>query len=170
MTVYLSSPANSLTVRGHRLELVPLGGDRHRFRGWIDFLGKADLVAELAGGGPGRMEDQVLLPIQQLDLTGELDIVAGPEGYDITTRERPAYAEIAMQSRLGNQLLTLCDLMTILTGGDCSGLVTAFGRVRLPLPRPGETYLLPADRLTLEERDLLDGYLQRAAATGATER
>lgn len=163
MTIYLSSPANSLTIRGHHLELEPLGGPRHRFRGWVDILGKADLVAELAGA-PGRMQDQVLLPSQRVELAGEVDIVPSPEGYDITTRQLPTHAEIAMQSRLGNQLLSICDTMTLFTGGDCSGIGAAFSRVRVPLPPPGETYLLPTADLTAEERALLDGYLSGVAA------
>jgi hypothetical protein len=164
LTIHLSSPANSLTVRGHSLELTPLGGERHRFRGWVDFLGKADLVAVFASGGPGRMEDQVLFPTQQLEIQGEVDVVAGPAGYDITTRRLPEFVDVAMQSRLGNQLLSLCEVMTILSGGDCSGLGAAFGRLRLSLPPPGETYLLQADQLTSEERALVDDYLRRATA------
>jgi len=162
MTIHLSSPSNSLTVRSHELSLEPLGESRHRFNGRIDFLGKADLVAEFDSALPAGVEDQVLLPIQQVELEGEVDFVKMPGGYDITIRELPAEVEIAMQSRLANQLVTLCDVMTILTGGDCSGLNAAFSRVRLPLPPPGETYFVADDQLTSEERRLFDDYLAAA--------
>ncbi len=162
LKIVLSSPANSLTIRAHELEFEPLGGGVHRFRGMVDFLGKADLVAVFEATVPGRLEDQVLLPIQQVELEGELEIVRVAEGYDVTTRKLPEYADIAMQSRLGNQLLSICDVLSIFTGGDCGGLAQAFSRVRLPLPPPGETYRVRADELTAEERGVLDGYLDSA--------
>jgi hypothetical protein len=162
LTINLSSPHNSLTIRGHRLELEPLGGPRHRFLGWVDFLGKADLVAKFAGGLPGGVEDQVLLPIQKVELEGEIDFVKMPGGYDVTLRQLPAHLDIVMQSRLANQLMSLCDMLTILTGGDCSGLGAAFSQVRLPMPAAGETYFLAEDQLSLDERRLFDDYLAAA--------
>ena len=162
LTIRLSSPSNSLTVRGHELQLEPLGGPRHRFSGWVVFLGKAELVAEFDSAMAGGIEDQVLLPIQKVSLEGEVDFVKMPGGYDVTIRKLPTHAEIAMQSRLAGQLVTLCDMMTILTGGDCSGLDTAFSRVRLPLPKPGETYFVAEDDLTAEERQVFDDYLAGA--------
>ena len=166
LTILLSSPNNSLTIRHHEVELEPIGGHSHRFRGMVDFMGKADLIAEFGGGLPGRLEDQVLLPIQLIELEGELEIVRVADGYDITTRRLPDHVDIAMQSRLGNQLVSLCDVLTILTGGDCSTLATAFGRVRLPLPPPGETHRLTAEDLTAEERQILDDYLSSVVGTG----
>jgi hypothetical protein len=159
LSIVLSSPANSLTIRAHELELEPLGGGLHRFRGMVDFLGKADLVAVFEATVPGRLEDQVLLPIQRVELEGELEILRVAEGYDVTTRKLPEHADVAMQSRLGNQLLSICDLMSIFTGGECGGLEQAFSRVRLPLPPPGETYHVRAEELTAEEREILDAYL-----------
>jgi len=162
LTIKLSSPANSLTIRSHSLELEPLGDSRHRFRGRIDFLGKADLIAELDSKLPGSVEDQVLLPTQEIEIEGEVDFVKRPGGYDITTRKLPTHADLAMQSRLGIQLVNLCDMLSILSGGDCSGLDAAFGRVRLPLPPPGKTFFLSDEDLTVEERLRLDDYLASA--------
>lgn len=162
LTIVLSSPANSLTIRAHELELEPLAGGAHRFRGMVDFLGKADLVAVFEATVPGRLEDQVLLPIQQVELEGELEILRVAEGYDITIRRLPKHVDVAMQSRLGNQLLSVCDLLSIFTGGDCGGLAQAFSRVRLPLPPAGETYRVGDDELTAEEREALDRYLAAA--------
>jgi len=162
MTINLSSPTNSLTLRDHWVELEPLGGGVHRFRAMADFLGKADLLAEFEASVPGRIEDQVLLPIQQVEIEGEIEIVRDAEGFLITTRKLPEHAEILMQSRLGNQLLSLCDMMSILTGSDCSGLSEAFTRVRLPLPKPPETYRIGLEELTEEEFLRLDDYLRSA--------
>ena len=159
LTIRLSSPSNSLTIRSHKLELEPLGDSRHRFHGWVDFLGKADLVAEFASGLPGGVEDQVLLPIQEVEIEGEIDFVKMPGGYDVTVRQLPAHVEIAMQSRLANQLVSLCDVLTILTRGDCSGLDAAFSQVRLPMPASGEKYFIADDQLTPEERQVFDRYL-----------
>lgn len=168
LTILLSSPSNSLTIRGHELELEPLGDSRHRFRGWVDFLGKADLVAKFTGAMPAGMEDQVLLPIQQLELEGEVDFKKMPGGYDITVRQLPTHAEIVMQSRLAGQLVRVCDMLTILSGGDCSGLDAAFSRVRLPLPAAGETYFVADDQLTADERQAFDDYLRVPGAAAPT--
>jgi len=167
LTIELSSPANTLTIRDHALELEPLGGGVHRFRATVDLLGKADLVAVFAAAVPGRIEDQVLLPIQHLEIEGELEIERVAEGYDVTTRRLPDHVEIAMQSRLANQLLSLCDLASLFTGGECGGLTAAFDHARLPLPQPGETYRIDGAQLTPEERDLIDRYLATAAPAGA---
>lgn len=159
LSIQLSSPANSLTIRHHQLRLERLEGNRYRFYGMVDLLGKADLVAEFDAVMASRLDDQVLLPIQQLELSGEVEIVRDTGGYNVTTRELPEHVEIAMQSRLGNQLLSLCDLMSIFSGGDCSSLEQAFSRVQLPLPPAGETYRIELERLTAAEIELLDGYL-----------
>ena len=162
LTINLRSPSNSLTVRSHDLELEPLGAARYRFHGRVDFLGEADLVAEFAAGVPGEIEDRVLLPGQVVELDGEVDLVKMPGGYDLTTRRMPAALELEMQSRLGGQVVKLCDMMSFFSGGDCSGLGTAFGKMRVPLPPPGETYFLADEQLTPEERQLIDGYLAAA--------
>ncbi len=159
MTIELSSPSNSLTIKSHRLELEALGDGVHHFRGAIDFLGKAKLIARFGETMPGEIQDEVLLPTQTVELEGEITIVRDDGGYDLTTVRLPEHAEIAMQSRLASQLLTVCDLMTVLAGGDCSGLERAFGRVRLPLPPPGRTYRVEAEELTAEERAMIDDYL-----------
>jgi hypothetical protein len=164
LTINLRSPSNSLTVRGHSLELEPLGAGRYRFHGWVDFLGEADLVAQFAASVPGEIEDKVLLPSQVVELEGEVDLVKMPGGYDLTTRRMPAAMDLQMQSRLGGQVVKLCDMLSLFSGGDCSGLGASFGRVRVPLPPPGDTYFIADEELTSEERQLIDAYLKVAPA------
>lgn len=161
LEVRLHSPANSITVRSHRLELDPVSDGSFRFVAVASVLGKAQLVASLdAGGVPAELADEVLLPIQDVEVAGRAEVRRTAEGYEVVPRELPSHVALAVQSRLAGQLVTWCDLSSILVPGlECAGLDQALSRVRLPLPEPGETYFLEATRLLPEEQATLDGAL-----------
>jgi hypothetical protein len=169
LNVRLRSPANSVTVRSHRLELDPLPDGTVRFVVTASVLGKAQLVAELdAGGIPAELADEVLLPIQDVEVTGRAEVRRTADGYEVLPRELPSHVTLAVQSRLGGQLVTWCDLSSILLPGlECGGLDQALSRLSLPLPPPGETYFLEASRLLPEEQATLDAALGAAPPPAA---
>ncbi len=159
--VRLRSPANSLTVRSHRLELEPLPDGSVAFLATASVLGKAQLVVELdAGGVPAELADEVVLPIQDVEVAGRAEVRRTEEGYEVVPRELPSHVALAVQSRLAGQLVTWCDFTSILLSTlECSGLDQALSRVRLPLPAPGETYFVEASSLLPEELATLDAAL-----------
>ncbi|MGH9464343.1 MAG: hypothetical protein ACRD0X_01770 [Thermoanaerobaculia bacterium] len=161
LEVRLRSPANSVTVRSHRLEIDPLPDGSVRFLASASLLGKAQLVAELdAGGLPAELADEVVLPIQEVEVAGRAEVRRTAEGYEVLPRELPAHVVLAVQSRLAGQLVTWCDLSSILLPSlECGGLDQALSQVRLPLPAPGETYFVEASRLLPEEQATLDAAL-----------
>lgn len=156
--VRLRSPANQVTVRSHRLELDRQADGSVRFAASVALLGKAELVAELdAGGLPAVLADEVLLPIQQVELAGRAEVRRLADGYEVVPRELPAHVALAVQSRLAAQLVTWCDLSSILVPGlECGGIEQALSSVRLPLPAAGEAYFIEASRLLPEEVAALD--------------
>ena len=89
----------------------------------------------------------------------------GPSDYLVTPLEMSRQIQLQIKSRLAGDLANWCASIPLisLTGADCSGLRNALSQVSVPLPAPGETYLLPYTELTPEERRALDGYLDEAA-------
>ncbi len=159
MTIELSSPSNSLTIDGHRIEVEPLGDGVFRFRGSVDFSGRGELIARLGGTVPAQLQDVVELPSQTFALEGEVGIVRDDTGYDLTTVSLPAEASIEMKSQLAASLVGMCELMLMLAGGDCSAVDAALGKVTFPLPEPGETYRIDGETFTAEERAAIDALL-----------
>lgn len=165
LTVRVASPSNTLILRSNAIELEPQPDGSHRFRASASFLGKARVIAELdAGGTPGQMEDEVVLPPQELVVEGRALVSRVPEGWEITPLELPEFAEITIQSRLGSQLVSWCELMSVFTPGlSCQPMLDAFSKVRIPLPAPGEPQLLDASYLDPDEVAAVDAYLEEAA-------
>ncbi len=163
LTLRLTSGRQVVALRRHRLELSPAGSGLHAARLEVEFLGKADLQAEVdVGGAASRLEDEVIVPLQTRTLEGRVRLERARDGFVFTAVELPPTFEVDISSRLGNQLLTLCDQMTILLAGlDCSGFARSLTRVSLPLPAPGETFELPDAELAPEERAALQRYLAR---------
>jgi hypothetical protein len=161
LQVRLRSPTNSVTVRRHRLDLEALPDGSVRFQATASLLGKAQLVAELdAGGTPAELADEILLPIQDVEVAGRAEVRRTPEGWEILPRDLPSHVDIAVQSRLAGQLVTWCDLTSILVPSlECGGLDQALSRVRLPLPAPGERFFVEASGLLPEEQAVLDAAL-----------
>lgn len=160
MTVRFTTPSQVLEVRDHSLELTPEEGHRHRGRFHIALQGQAHLIADLdLAGMPGRLEDDVTLPAQEVELDGVIDIERTAEGYLVTMVELPPDVELAIDSRLGGQLASLCKSLSLLGALACRGVDDAFSTLRLPLPEPGTTYTFDDADLTPEERRQLDEYL-----------
>jgi len=161
ITIHLSSPANSLVIRSNSLELDPVGDGTYRSSVAVDFLGKGDLVArfETDAGTSSQLEDELVVPRQTLRLDGRVKFRRVPLGWEVTALELPAEAQIRINSRLANSLLTLCGQLSAFLGFDCDGLDASLSQVRVNLPEPGSIFLLEEADLTPDEARLLDSYL-----------
>ncbi len=167
LLVRLAAPEAALRVSEHRLRLTPRPDGSHDVWAELQFSGSGTLVADLEVAGLStRQTDQVLLPRQSQTQQGVVGLEKGPDAYLVKLLEMPKRVRLQIRSRLAGDLANWCAAIPLisLTGADCSGLRTALSQVSVPLPAPGETYLLPYTELTLEERQALDGYLDEAAA------
>jgi|GEM_PF-1665126 len=168
LTIYLTSPRNALIVRGHTLELQPLGDGTYRGRMTVDLLGSGDLVARIdtGNGGGDPMKDTVVLPRQTVEVSGRVRFHRVPEGWEVTALALPEETEVTIQSRVINSLVTMCEQLAAFLGLDCGGVGHSLTHVAVPLPPPGTVFLLQASDLTADEVDLLDGYLGTSPGTG----
>jgi hypothetical protein len=168
LTLRLASPENALDVLEHRVRLEPLGDGSHRAELTAAVRGRGRLVADLsvAGGAPGRLVDEVVLPAQSVAVEGRVRLAPGAEGYTVVPLELPRAVYLEIESALAGRLVGLCSGVALLVpgGADCRGLERALGRVTVPLPEAGEELLLPYAALAAAERDRLDRYLARAGA------
>ncbi len=161
MSVELVSPANLIQVHRHELELEAAENGGHRARLLIELEGWADLRARFDFGGiPGEMQDMVTLPLQTRSLEGEVDLERIDGGYLVTVVEAPSHAELEIESELAGRLVQLCEGMRLLVPGlDCGGVERVFSVVRLPLPKPGESFVIRDSALSDAERRQIDAYL-----------
>lgn len=161
MTVRLSSPENRLTLRTHRVTLTPLSDGTHRAEFVADFAGRGRVIADVSmgGGSPTRLQDEVVVPPQTRTVVGRVLLARGTGAYEITPVEMPERVAIAIETQLGGSFANLCDSFALLLQLDCSGVRGMLNNAQVPLPGPGETYLLLDERLTPDDRKKLDAYL-----------
>jgi len=161
MTVRLSSPENRLTLRTHRVTLTPLSDGTHRAEFVADFAGRGRVVAHVSmgSGPPTRLEDEVVVPPQTKTVEGRVLLARGAGGYEITPVELPERVPIAIETQLGGSFAALCESLALMIQLDCTGVRGMLSTAQVPLPGPGETYLLLDERLTAEDRAKLDAYL-----------
>jgi hypothetical protein len=164
LRIDLSSPHQEISLLRHRLRLVPRADGTHDAELWTRFRGQGRLEARVALSGLGagqRFQDDLVLPDQAQTLRGRVRIERGRDGYLVTTLELPPETEVRIQSRLAGELLAWCDRMASLPFSplQCGGLDRALASATVPLPRPGQTYLLADADLTPEDRRGLDAYL-----------
>jgi len=167
MTIAVRSPANRLDLLAHRLDLTPLADGTHRAHFVAEFSGTGELVADVGVGGVvSQLEDTVTVPRQQTVVDGRVRLARDGQGYEITPVELPEAVEVRIESRLAGRFGTLCDSLSLLPGTmlDCGALRAGLSRARVPMPDPGETYLLPAECLNASLRQRLDAYLGLATA------
>lgn len=162
LTLRLRSPSNVVRVDGHRLRLEPLGDGAFHGRLDLTVRGGGELVGEVdVGGLVTPVKDRLVLPRQSLEVPARVAIEARPDGFAVTLLERPDRLEVLIQSQLGNRLVGWCEQLGVLLLAviECGQLDRAVTSVLVPLPPPGEAYLLPADALTPEERSRLERFL-----------
>ncbi len=162
LTVKLTLTSHRLEIIEHRLELSPRSDGTHDASVIAQIRGEAHLLARIEIGGlPGELEDQITVPLQEARLAGRLQIERVAAGYVVTPLELPECLELAIESRLGGQLVALCESFSFLALGGvaCEGLDRALSTLRLPLPPPGEARLIEKDELTEREQRQIEAYL-----------
>ena len=163
LTIRLSSPSQTVTVRRHRVGFDPLGGGRFRTAIEVEISGKGSLVADLdfGSGQPQRMTDEVVLPPQTLRLEAEVRVERGKDGYRVTALSLPPAIRVDIRSRLVGDILEACAGLSLLTLGalDCSSVTDALERPSVPLPGPGAELWIADTDLTAEDRAEIDALL-----------
>jgi hypothetical protein len=167
LRIQLSAPKSNLTLRSHFLRLEPGPGGSHTAELRVEFLGKGWLVADVdvAGFTGTRLQDQVTVPAQAATLEGRVKVTREPGAYVVTTEQLPKQIRVKIQSGIGSQIVGFCDRVPTLLGDlDCERLDQALSSAVVPLPPPGESYLLEDADLTAQERQQFETYL--AASRG----
>jgi hypothetical protein len=161
VTIHLSSPRNSLILKGHSVSLHPLGNGLYQASVGLDLLGSGDLTADLVtdAGTSSRLEDLVVVPRQTVRVDGRVSFQRVAGGWDVTALSLPPAVELDIQSRLAGSLVTLCGQMAVFLGLDCDGLDQSLSRVEVPLPPAGSVFYLPEAELTADEVARLEAYL-----------
>jgi hypothetical protein len=162
LTVRLSSPQNELTLEHNGLRLEGLADGRHGTLATVRFSGGGRVRAEIDFGGiPASFESDVEFPSQEVLVGGEVRISRQAEHYELTVIDLPRFVEIELRSTLVDQLVSWCARLSLLVAGDagCDDLGRLLSRPRLPLPGPGESFLVAASELEPAERERLDAYL-----------
>lgn len=170
VTITLSSPQHELHLSDSRLTLTPLADGSHRALLELELAGRGILVADLnAAGAASRFEDELEVPRQRRTLSGRVRIARSGEDYLVTTEALQETFEVAITSRLGSQLVAACKPLSVLAlmALDCDGLERLFSQVAVPLPAPGETYVVEGARFSPEVRARLDAYLARTAGAAS---
>lgn len=166
LTIRISSPRHQVTVHGNRVWLVPRPDGTLEATVEVDFEGGGDLVAEIEGGGATTpFQDTVTAPRQTVRVTGRTRMEGLAEGYLMTVEEAPPTVTLRIRSELATNLVRVCEALAGFLGLDCSGLEAALSVVTVPLPQPGEQFLVPAALLTPEERAYFDHFLPAAPPT-----
>ena len=166
VTVRPTSSASTMELLANRLELTPLGEDQHLADLWVRFQGEADVQAEILVGGfsGGVLTDQVTVPDQERTVRSRIRLERQEDDYLITVVEPPSELSIQIRSRLAGQLVSICEGLTRFTfGSNCEGLDAALSNPRIPMPEPGEEFVLDAGELTAEERQRFEDYLAATA-------
>jgi hypothetical protein len=167
LTLRLSSPANALVLEESRLRLRPEAGGGYGAEVYAAFRGQGRLVVDFdLAGSPGRLEDEMTLPRQSRTVAGRLRLAAAEGGWDVTVVELPPSVAVTLRSRLAGQLVDLCSTVGMFLAIDCTAAGAALQRAEIPLPRPGETFFLPADKLAAPDRPRLDAFLARHGGAG----
>ncbi len=170
LTVELSSPSHTLVLKSNKLLLTPLGegaAAAHQAHLELELMGKGQLVADVEGAGlRTRLQDELFVPPQVLALDGRIRLARGEGGYQVTPLELPRQVEVKIQSKLSNDLLSLCDGVALFTGLDCGALERSLSVATIPLPAVGESYLLADGDLSEADRAALDALLAPPPAAG----
>lgn len=165
LTVRLSAPRSNMVVRNHLLRLEPGVGGSHSAELRVEFQGKGWLVADVdVAGMASRLQDEVVVPPQALNVQGRVRITRDPNAYVITPEQLPKRVRVRIQSGIATDVVGACRGVAVLAGIDCGGVQQALSTAVVPLPPPGESYLLEDAELTAAERRQLDSYLASAGS------
>ena len=164
VTVRLTTPSHNLEVLEHELRLGPVDKRVDAATLRARYQGEAQVVAELElAGMTSEIDDHIVLPLQETEITGLVEIARDGDGYRVTTIETPSHVEIQVESDLAARLEILCRGFAVMTMGnvDCEALDQALSVVKIPLPEPGQEYFISSADLTEEERRQIEAYLRQ---------
>lgn len=162
VSMKVRSPAHRLVIRDHGVELRPRGEGAFDVRVRVNFSGEGDLVADIGlVGAETRMEDHVVVPLQEIEVEARVRFTAVEGGYEIETLELPEVVNVAIESRLGGQLVDTCKSTLAILGINCRGLDAMFSNAPVPMPKPGGHYFISEDQLSDSERRRLNRFLER---------
>ena len=162
VVIRLSTPTYRLEVFEHELQLGAMGEGVDAGRVRARFSGEAHLVAELGlGDVTSEIDDNIELPLQEIDLGGRVELVREGDGYQVTTIETPSHVEIQMESDLAGSLELLCKGFAVMAMGniDCDSLDQLLSRIKVPLPETGRQFFVASSDLTAHERQQIEDYL-----------
>jgi len=167
--VLLRSPRQQLQLSQHHAWIEPAAEGTHSLRIELAVQGSGTINAVLrAAGLEGKLEDELVLPLQTLRLDGRVRLARSPAGYQIALVEAPPSVEVQIQSQLAGRLVPVCRQMAlVLVRFDCAALETALSRIQVPLPAPGTEFLLPIEEVSPDEARALDRYLIDTAKKSA---
>jgi len=169
LSVRLASPRNKIVLRSHRLRLAPTYADgSYAAELQVEFFGKGELTADVDLAGHGRrLQEELVVPPQRKVLGGRVRVARTRDGgYLVTPLSMPRTIEVAIRSRLGDDVVGLCESLAAVpfSSLDCDGLDRALSTAVVPLPPAGEPFRLAARDVTAAERRQLDGFLTATAA------
>jgi len=162
LTIHVASPEHRVTVLENRLTLARDGGGPVDASLEVEFEGEGQIVADLETGGlKNRLEDRVAAPRQTVSVWAKVRFERAGGGYLMTLVETQPTVELEIRSDLAGRLVTLCKVFEKipLVPVDCAGIETALSVVTVPLPGPGEQFLLPGERMTDAEKAFFDRFL-----------
>lgn len=160
ITVQLESPAHELVIHSNQLKLVPQADGSYLAELALRFSGRGELLADIRMGRiPSHLEDELVVPEQTQVLHLQVRFARGAQGYLVTALTMPKSMHVRIQSRIGGNLVAVCNQLGLLLGLNCSGLSRAFTEIDVPLPEAGETYLVEFSQVGEEGRRQLDAYL-----------
>jgi hypothetical protein len=165
VTLTLSSPSQTFTVRQNRAVVTPRADGTFDGRVELDVMGKGFIAGDVDWNGTGtRLQDELILVPQKLVLEGRARIARAPGGYSITALSLPKEVKLRITSKLSVGLVNWCDTAALLpfSGLDCRGLEKSLSEVTVPLPAAGESYFLSDAEIGPDERRRLDALLERA--------
>lgn len=144
----LRSPSQTVHVRSHRARMAPRADGAFDGQLEIELLGKGALLADLEVGGVRRqLSDEVVIPPQTLRLDARVRLSRVEGGYRVLADGLPRRVEVAIQSRVINDALSLCDTAAVLSFGalDCGPLALALSRPAVQLPPEVDHFLSDGD-------------------------
>ena len=157
----LSSPAHRLSIRDHSVDLRPSTAGSYEARIRVNFSGEGDVFAELEmAGAETKLEDHVVAPRQEVEVMARIRFRQVDGGYEVETLELPPSVEVEIESRLGEQIIGVCQSALVLLGVQCGGLDEMFSSATIPLPKAGGTYFISEEQLTPAERVRLNRFLE----------
>ncbi len=162
LTIALSSPEHRLTVYSNRLTLRRNESGHWDAEVAIELDGEGRLVADVEGAGVRqRFVDDVAVPRQTVEASGEVSVESIADGY-VFTLERPGPAvTLEIRSGLAEQIVGICRAIALLPLFDlgCDRLERGLSIARIPMPEVGTRFFLPQANLTAEEREALEAIL-----------